>query len=395
MSEAISQSYQFWLDARKQNNFSIFEESLSKLVELKKQEANYLGYEGHLYNALLNQYERGATVGMVDPVFNNIRQPLKELIDKVANKPQVDDHFLQQHFDKSQQWKFSMQLLKEMQFDFEAGRQDISEHPFTTNFSSEDVRLTTRIDEKDISNMTWSCIHELGHGLYEQGLPAKEYGLPLGEYASLSIHESQSRLWENNVGRSSSFCKYMFPLLKSYFPTEMQKVSVEQFYHSINKVQPSLIRTEADELTYHFHVIIRYELEKKLMENSITVKDIPAYWNEQYKKYLGVDVPDDKRGCLQDVHWSHGSFGYFPTYSLGSLYAAQFFNAASSQIKDLQTEIVAGNFASLLQWLRTNIHQYGRKFTSEQLCERVTGEPLNIDHFMKYAREKYAGIYTS
>ncbi|MDI3322245.1 carboxypeptidase M32 [Pinibacter soli] len=394
MSEAISQSYQFWLDARKQNNFRLFEESLSKLVDLKKKEANYLGYEGHLYNALLNQYERGATVSMIDPVFNNIRQPLKELIDEVGNKPQVDDHFLQQHFDKSQQWKFSMQLLKEMQFDFDAGRQDISEHPFTTNFSSEDVRLTTRIDEKDISNMTWSCIHELGHGLYEQGLPAKEYGLPLGEYASLSIHESQSRLWENNVGRSISFCKYMFPLLKSYFPTEMQKVSVDQFYRSINKVQPSLIRTEADELTYHFHVIIRYELEKKLMENSITVKDIPAYWNEQYKKYLGVDVPDDKRGCLQDVHWSHGSFGYFPTYSLGSLYAAQFFNTALSQIKDLQSEIVAGNFAPLLQWLRTNIHQYGRKFTSEQLCERVTGEPLNIDHFMKYAREKYAGIYT-
>ncbi|MDH7462337.1 carboxypeptidase M32 [Chitinophagaceae bacterium 26-R-25] len=394
MSEAISQSYQFWLDARKQNKFGIFEESLSKLVDLKKQEANYLGYEDHLYNALLNQYERGATVAMIDPVFNNIRQPLKELIDEVGKQPQVDDHFLQQHFDKNQQWKFSMQLLKEMQFDFEAGRQDISEHPFTTNFSSEDVRLTTRIDEKDISNMTWSCIHELGHGLYEQGLPAKEYGLPLGEYASLSIHESQSRLWENNVGRSFSFCKYMFPLLKSYFPTEMQKVSTEQFYRSINKVQPSLIRTEADELTYHFHVIIRYELEKKLMENSITVKDIPAYWNEQYKKYLGVDVPDDKRGCLQDVHWSHGSFGYFPTYSLGSLYAAQFFNTASSQLKELQNEIVAGNFAPLLQWLRTNIHQYGRKFTSEQLCERVTGEPLNIDHFMKYARAKYTGIYT-
>ncbi|MBV4357024.1 carboxypeptidase M32 [Pinibacter aurantiacus] len=394
MSEAISQSYQFWLDARKQNKFGIFEESLSKLVDLKKQEANYLGYENHLYNALLNQYERGATVAMIDPVFNNIRQPLKELIDEVGKKSQVDDHFLQQHFDKNQQWKFSMQLLKEMQFDFEAGRQDISEHPFTTNFSSEDVRLTTRIDEKDISNMTWSCIHELGHGLYEQGLPAKEYGLPLGEYASLSIHESQSRLWENNVGRSFSFCKYMFPLLKSYFPTEMQKVSVEQFYRSINKVQPSLIRTEADELTYHFHVIIRYELEKKLMENSITVKDIPAYWNGQYKKYLGVDVPDDKRGCLQDVHWSHGSFGYFPTYSLGSLYAAQFFNTASSQLKELQNEIVAGNFAPLLQWLRTNIHQHGRKFTSEQLCERVTGEPLNIDHFMKYARGKYLGIYT-
>lgn len=393
MSEAVSRSYQYWLDARKQNNFSVFSNSLNELLILKKREAEYRGYEGHLYNALLNLYERGANVAMIDATFNNIRKPLKGLIDSISDKQQVDDHFLQQHFNRDRQWQFSMHLLKDMLFDFEAGRQDISEHPFTTNFSSGDVRLTTRIDENNISNMTWSCIHELGHGLYEQGLPESKYGLPLGEYASLSIHESQSRLWENNVGRSHAFCKYLHPVLMMYFPDQTKKITVEQFYKAINKVQPSLIRTEADELTYHFHVMIRYELEKKLLENSLTVKDIPAYWNEQYKNYLGVKVPDDKQGCLQDVHWSHGGFGYFPTYSLGSLYAAQFFKTAQKNITNLETSIGAGNFAPLLQWLRKNIHEYGRKYTSAGLCEKITGEPLNIAHFMDYATNKYKNIY--
>ncbi len=393
LSESIAKSYQFWLEARKQNDFTIFRNSLEELISLKRQEADYLGYETHPYNALLNQYERGATTTMVDTVFDSIHNPLKKLVEQIGNKPQTEDHFLQQYFDKDQQWKFSMRMLHDMQFDFDAGRQDISEHPFTTNFSSRDVRITTRIDESDISNMTWSCIHELGHALYEQGLTESEYGLPLGEYTSLSIHESQSRLWENNVGRSFAFCKYLLPIMQNYFPIQLRNISTTQLYAAINKVQPSFIRTEADELTYHFHVMIRYELEKKLIENSISVTDIPSYWNEQYKKYLGLNVPDDRTGCLQDVHWSHGSFGYFPTYSLGSLYAAQFYYAAKKEINNLETAIANGNFAILLQWLREKIHCHGRRHTSEQLCQAITGEGLNSNYFMQYANEKYSDIY--
>ena len=394
LSEVTSRSFQSWVEARKAGDFKIFEPFLAEMVDLKKQEANYLGYEGHIYNALLNQYERGATVEMLDRVFQSIQEPLKNLLDKISKKPPVDDGVLLQYFPRDQQWKFSMDLLKKMGFDFDSGRQDISEHPFTTSFSSSDVRITTRIDENDFGNMTWSCIHELGHGLYEQGLPPSEYGLPLGEFASLSIHESQSRLWENNVGRSFACWQYLFPILQQSFTKQFSNTTIEDFYRAINKVQPSLIRTEADELTYHFHVIIRYELEKKLMEGTIKVKDIPAYWNEQYKKYLGLDVPGDKQGCLQDVHWSHGSFGYFPTYSLGSLYAAQFFAKAANQVPELNVDIQNGRFQTLLSWLREHIHQYGRKYMSEELCVKLTGEPLNIEYFMKYATEKYSQIYS-
>jgi carboxypeptidase Taq len=286
-----------------------------------------------------------------------------------------------------------MELIRKLGFDFDAGRQDLSEHPFTTNFSAHDVRITTRISENDLSNMTWSCIHEVGHALYEQGLPVEEYGLPLGEYASLSIHESQSRLWENNVGRSEAFWQFHMPLLKKWFPGELGGLPEHDFYKGINKVQSTLIRTEADELTYHFHVMIRYEIEKLLIEGALEIKDIPAYWNEQYEKYLGITVPDDKQGCLQDVHWSHGSFGYFPTYSLGSLYAAQFFNAAKKQIPSLENDITNGNTETLLKWLRGNIHRHGRRFTGTQLCEHITGEALDIRYFLDYAAKKYGDIY--
>jgi carboxypeptidase Taq len=241
--------------------------------------------------------------------------------------------------------------------------------------------------------MTWSCIHEAGHALYEQGLPVDQYGLPLGEACSYSIHESQSRLWENNIGRSKGFWQHYYPQLQQHFRQQLGNISLDQFYKGINKVQPSLIRTEADEISYHFHVYIRYELEKRLLEGSLNTADIPLYWNEQYANLLDVAVPDDKQGALQDVHWSHGSFGYFPTYSLGSLYAAQFFAKAQKEMPHLEEQIDSGNTLPLLQWLRQNIHQKGRYFTSEELCEAVTGEPLNTAYFMQYAQNKYASIY--
>ena len=393
LSEASSRCFHSWLQARAANSFALFKDDLQQMVQLKKEEADLAGYEKHPYNALLDQYEKGATVALLDRVFSEIRVPLKEIMDRIAARPQVDDTFLRGDYPRQKQWDFGMELIRMMGFDFEAGRQDISEHPFTTSFNSQDVRITTRIDEHDFSHMTWSCIHETGHALYEQGLPANYYGLPLGEFASLSIHESQSRLWENNVGRSRNWWKTIYPRLQTVFPTQLKTTSLEQFYQGINKVQPSLIRTEADEVSYHFHVMIRYELEKQLIQGSLSVADIPHWWNENYKTWLGVIVPDDKRGCLQDVHWSHGSFGYFPTYSLGSFYAAQFFASAEKQVAGLHESIGQGHTARLLDWLRENIHRHGRHYTSEELCLQATGKPLEIKYFLDYLLDKYGNIY--
>ncbi|MCW3073573.1 MAG: carboxypeptidase [Flaviaesturariibacter sp.] len=393
MSEQINKTFHSWIEARKQNAFAVYEKDLDALVQLKKEEAEILGYEKHPYNALLDEFEKGATVEMLDKTFGDLLPKLKTILEKINIAVPVDDSFLRQHFPKDKQWNWGMYLIKELGFDFKAGRQDISEHPFSTSFSAKDVRITTRIDEADFGNMTWSCIHETGHALYEQGLLEENYGLPLGEACSYSLHESQSRLWENNVGRSERFWEHYFPKLKAHFPEQFGEVDLLTFYKGINKVAPSLVRTEADEITYHFHVFIRYELEKNLIEGLLTTKDIPAYWNEQYKKWLGVTVPDDKRGCLQDVHWSHGSFGYFPTYSLGSFYAAQFYAQAKKEIPNLENLIKTGDSSTLLSWLRKNIHPFGRKYSSEKLCHKVTAQSLSVEYFLNYVRHKYGSIY--
>ncbi len=393
LSENISKSFHSWIEARKRNSFKVFEKDLDAVLQLKRQEAELLGYEGHPYNALLDDYEKGCTVALLDKTFDEIRKPLKELLAKINSKKQVDNSFLHQFYPKQQQWDFGMKIIKQLGFDFEAGRQDLAEHPFTTSFNKNDVRITTRIDEKDCSSMIWSCIHEAGHALYEQGLPENEYGLPLGEPASLGMHESQSRLWENNIGRSLGFWKPAYPSLQKVFHAQLDKISVPEFYKAINKVESSFIRTESDELSYHFHIIIRYELEKLLIGGHLMTSDIPAWWNEQYKNYLGLEIPDDRKGCLQDVHWSHGSFGYFPTYSLGSFYAAQLFAAAEQQIPGLSRAVEAGDTRPLLGWLRRMIHQHGRMFTSEELCLKASGKTLDVQLFLRYLLDKFSKIY--
>ncbi|HJW17322.1 MAG TPA: carboxypeptidase M32 [Flavisolibacter sp.] len=394
LSDQVNKAFHAWIESRKQNNFSLFQPELDKLIALKKQETQLLGFEKHPYDALLDEFEKGCTVELLDKTFAGIIPVLKTLLEKIASSPQVNASFLHQAFPKEKQWEWGMHLVKQLNFDFQAGRQDISEHPFSTSFNSKDVRITTRIDEKDFANMTWSCIHEAGHALYEQGLLSENYGLPLGEACSYSIHESQSRLWENNVGRSLVFWRHFFPELQEFFPEQFKTVTVDQFYKGINKVQPSFIRTEADEITYHFHVYIRYELEKKLIEGSLSTGDIPAYWNDQYKQLMDITVPDDKNGCLQDVHWSHGSFGYFPTYSLGSFYAAQFFHQAEKEIPLLRQGLENGDTSLLLKWLREKIHSKGRFYTSEELCKSVTGTGLEINSFTSYLLDKYSSIYT-
>ena len=393
MSETVNQSYHAWAKARKENSFVLFEQPLHELIQLKKQEADMLGYEQHPYNALMNDYDKGLTVSKVDSLFVELKTPLLNLLDSLKNKRSIDNSFLFQEFKKDNQWEFGLEILNRIGFDFEAGRQDISLHPFTTNFSSKDVRVTTRIDEHDFSNMIWSCLHEGGHALYEQGLPADQYGLPLGEYCSLSIHESQSRLWENCIGRGLPFWQHNFKLLTNSFPKQLKDINIEKFYKGINSVSPSLIRTEADELTYHFHVMIRYEIEKMLIEGSLPTKDIPACWNEMYQKYLGIKVPDDNRGCLQDIHWSHGSFGYFATYSLGSLYAAQLYSTIEKKYPAVSEDLTNGKINSIQDWLKKEIYCNGRYYSSEELCKKATGETLQSSYFIEYATKKFSEIY--
>jgi carboxypeptidase Taq len=393
LSLQTSECFNAWIDARKQNNFDVFAPSLAKMVDLKRRQADLYGYTGHPYDALADEYEPGANVAMLDKLFEGIKRDLPPILAAIAQAPQVSDALFEQHYPKQQQWDFSMKVLELMGYDLEAGRQDISEHPFTTSFAPTDVRVTTRVDENNYASLLWSTIHEGGHALYEQGLPESEYGLPLGSAASLGIHESQSRLWENCVGRSKEFWNYFFPILQNYFATQLSGYQAQDIYKACNKVIPSLIRTEADELTYHFHVLIRYEIEKKLIDGSLATKDLRAAWNEGYQQYLGITPPDDKRGVLQDVHWSHGSFGYFPTYSLGSFYGAQFFAHAQQAIPGLNNHIANGDMKKLLQWLRTNIHCHGRRYDSETLCQKVTGEGLDTNYFLRYVRSKYADIY--
>lgn len=393
LTQQTSNSYNAWIDARRKSDFSLYAPELAKMIRLKKEQAELYGYVQHPYDALLDDYEKGATVAMLDPIFGMVKEQLPPLLQQICDAEQVDDSFFMQHFPKEKQFDFSMEVLRQMGYDFEAGRQDYSEHPFSTSFAPTDVRVTTRVDEHNLASLLWSSIHEGGHALYEQGLPEGQYGMPLGAAVSLSIHESQSRLWENCVGRSFRFWAYFYPRLQQQFPSQLDRVHLSDFYKATNKVQPSLIRTEADEVTYHFHVLIRYEIEKALLVNDIGVNDLAAVWNESYRKYLGLSAPNDLHGLLQDIHWSHGSFGYFPTYSLGSFYAAQFFEQASKDISGLSDQMKEGNYTNLLQWLRVHIHSHGRRYNSEELCKLITGRGLDFSSFMNYVREKYQAIY--
>ena len=393
LSTQTSKCYATWIEARRKNDFKVFKPSLQEMIVLKRQQADLYGYEGHPYNALLDDYEKGATVKLLDKVFDTVKKELPPLLDSIKNCVQVDDSLFAQHFNKQQQFNFTIELLGKMGYDFEAGRQDFSEHPFSTSFAPTDARVTTRVNEKDLSSIIWSSIHEGGHALYEQGLSTAQYGLPLGAAVSLSIHESQSRLWENCVGRSLVFWNYFYPVLKQYFPEQLAAFSTQDFYKAANKVTPSLIRTEADELTYHFHVMIRYEIEKELIAGNLNADNLSEVWNNYYQQFLGISSTNDLQGVLQDVHWSHGSFGYFPTYSLGSFYAAQFFEQALKDIPSLEKEIEASQFQNLVSWLRMNVHQYGRKHNSEALCLRITGKGLDFNSFMNYAQRKFCSIY--
>ena len=390
---ARSEAFETWEKARIKEDYKVFVPALKKIVELEREKAVLLGYEDHPYDSLLNIYEKRLTVSKLENLFGEVRREIVPLIKQIKNQNQVDDTFLYQYFDKDKQFDFSIELLKLMGYNFQAGRQDISTHPFTINFNAQDVRVTTRVNENDLSEVIWSTIHEGGHGLYEQGLLSNQYGLPSGEYVSLGIHESQSRIWENNIGRAKYWWKFIYPKLQNVFPEQLATVSLDDFYKAINKVQPSLIRTSSDELTYHVHVMIRYEIEKELLEGRIEVEELEDLWNQKYSDYLGVKPTKPTEGILQDVHWSHGSLGYFPTYSIGSFYASQFYTQAKKDIHNLESQLENGEVTNFLDLLRKKIHQHGKLYNAEQLCEKFTGEPLCIKYFITYAKQKYGAIY--
>lgn len=393
MSRATSKGFNAWQQARSAKDFSLFQSELEEIVIIKQEEATMQSEGGHLYNALLEEYEPGATVDMLDKLFVGVKSRLTELLDKVNGATAPKNIFEGKKFDKDRQWPLGLELLRQMGYDFDAGRQDLAPHPFCTNFNSNDVRVTTRVNEDDVFDMLSSCIHEGGHALYEQGLLPENYGLPAGNAISLGIHESQSRLWENNVGRSEAYWKANFGLLQNAFPQEFRGVNSSEVFKAVNIVAPSLIRVQADELTYHFHIMIRYEIEKALITGDLKVKDLPGAWNEMYHKYLGVRVPNDSVGVLQDIHWSYGSIGYFATYSLGSFYAAQFFKQAEKEIPGLATHIENGQLLPLKLWLNDKIHRHGRLLGAEELCKQVTGEGLQYEHFHSYLSGKLAQVY--
>jgi len=394
MARAGSLAFEAWHQARAESNYKLFQPYLEKNVELRIQLANYLGYQDRIYDALLDQFEPEMTSAQVETIFTPLKKEIVALTQAVARKSNaVDDAVLHREYDEQKQWDFGLEVIRRIGFDFARGRQDKAPHPFTTGFALNDVRITTRVSKNFLSMMLFGTIHETGHALYDMGYRAELERTPLGGAGSLGVHESQSRLWENVVGRSRGFWQYWFPRLREVFPARLADQTVESFYRAINKVEPSFIRVEADEVTYSLHVMLRFEIENALVERKLKVADVPEMWNVKMKEYLGIVPPNDAQGCLQDVHWSYGDLGYFATYSLGSMFAVQLYEKAVRDLPAIPEQIARGEFAELLVWLRKNVHTHGRKFTLDELARRVTGEPLQSRSYVAYLRKKCGEIY--
>jgi carboxypeptidase Taq len=392
-AQTVSQSIDMWAKARHSNDFAMFEPFLQKIIDLNKEKAKILGYKKHPLDPLLDSSEPDMTVDKLEKIFPELKKGLIVLLQKIKSRNQVKDDFLHQKFSQEKQIAFNQKLLKILPIDQDICRLDISNHPFSTGIHPEDVRITTRIAEDFLPSNIFSVLHESGHAMYEMNLPVKYFGSPICEAISLGIHESQSRWWETLIGKSYSFCDFLFPEIKKHFPHEFAKVSVLDFYKAINKVESSLIRVEADEVTYSLHVIIRYEIEKALMEGSLATKDIPKTWNEKMKQYLSITPPTDSLGCLQDIHWSMGAIGYFPTYTLGNINAAQFFEKFKLDHPSYKEKLSVGDLAFIKDWLKENIHQYGKTYSADEICMRISGKKLSSESYLKYLNEKYSEIY--
>jgi carboxypeptidase Taq len=383
-----------WEAARKSNDFAKFAPILEKTYELKRAQADALGYEEARYDALLEDYEPGEKASNLTTVLAKLRDALVPLVSAIRESGHHPDlSIMTRRFGIEQQTALGREVAASIGFDFNRGRLDVTAHPFCTGLGPHDHRLTTRYQENLLTSALFSTMHEAGHGIYEQGLPVEQYGLPAGEAVSLGIHESQSRMWENLVGRSKAFWQHFYPRVQGTFPGLLDDVSLDAFYFAINDVRPSLVRVEADEATYNLHILVRFELEQALLQDEIKAKDVPMAWREKYQTYLGIEPPDDADGCLQDVHWSAGLVGYFPTYSLGNLYASQFFETADAQLGGVHAQFSRGEFSPLRNWLRENIHSFGQRYTATQLVERVTGKPLSHEPLMRHLRGKLEPLY--
>ncbi len=380
-----SEAVHVWQEARKTNTFSLFYPYLEKIIEMCREKADRIGYKEHPYDALLDEFEPEMTTKECDLIFTPIIQKSKQLL---KNSKPLDDSFLNKSYSKNKQAAFGENLLDTIGFDRNFGRLDFSTHPFSSSSHPTDCRITTRIDIKDPMANIFSILHECGHAFYEMGLPKEHYGSPLGESVSLGIHESQSRFLEVFIGKSLPFWKHYFPKLKKTFPSQLGAVSLENFYFAIHKISPSFIRVEADDVTYPLHVMLRFQLEKQLVEGSIKASEIESAWNSLSGELLGITPKKASDGVLQDVHWSIGSFGYFPTYLLGTAYAAQFFEAFTQTNPDWQTRIEAGEFNFIRQWLSENIYQYGRQYLSKELVKKVTNQPFSDSALLKSLEEK-------
>jgi carboxypeptidase Taq len=394
LARVTTRAQQAWQEAREADDFAAFQPWLEKVVRLKREEAEAIGYKSVPYDALLDEYEPGATTSEITGVFNELRSELVPLVAAIvgANRQPRRD-LLEREYPADRQHAFAQECARTIGFDFEAGRLDVTAHPFCSGIGPGDTRLTTRYNPRRFSDGFFGTLHEAGHGIYDQGLDHEHYGTPAGSAVSLGIHESQSRLWENQVGRSRFFWEYFFPQARRTFPEALAEVDLDDFVFSINQVRPSYIRIEADEATYNLHIMLRFELEQALVSGDLKPADVPTAWNEKFSQAFPLKVPTDALGCLQDIHWSMGGIGYFPTYTLGNLYAAQFMEQARADLGALDADFRRGEFGRLKRWLNEKIHRPGQRHRATDLCRRVTQKPLSHRPLVNYLRNKYAALY--
>ncbi|KAA5546153.1 carboxypeptidase M32 [Roseiconus nitratireducens] len=396
LSVATVRGQQAWDAARKNDRFGDFRGALEQIITLKRDVGQRLaeGTSSSAYEALMDEYEPGASVAALTPVFADLKQRLTDLITRITDAPrQPRVELLSREYPIDAQRRFSAQIAHAVGFDFDRGRLDETSHPFCTTLGPQDCRILTRYEANWFPGGFFGTLHEAGHGMYEQGLRDDWFGLPPGSYVSLGIHESQSRLWENQVGRSLPFWKWLYPSAKSAFPDALDEVSLDELYFAVNHVRPSMIRVEADEATYNLHILIRFELEQALISGDLSVDELPMAWNEQYQRCLGIQPSNDAEGVLQDVHWSAGLFGYFPTYTLGNLAAAQLYAAAVTDMPDLEHDFSRGEFERLLHWLCERVHRHGRCYSGAELIKNATGDELSADHLMDYLESKLTPLF--
>ncbi len=387
MAETRVLAHEAWSEAREKSDFGIFRGPLSELIELCREQVGCRGFSHRPYDGLLDDYEQGANVDRIDAVFDDLKQHLVPLVDEACARETFSPPELTADYPVEKQQAFNREVAEAIGFDFDAGRIDTAVHPFCTSLGPRDTRLTTRYDRSDFRSSLFGVLHEAGHGLYDQGLPDEDYGLPAGDAVSLGVHESQSRLWENHVGRSLAFWEVWHPVACRYFPN-LEGLTPEDLYRSVNQAEKTFIRVEADEVTYDLHIILRYEIEKAIFAGDLELDGIPAAWNARFQSYFGIEVENDAMGCLQDIHWSMGGFGYFPTYSLGNLNASHLV-AAARRTDRIGEEMERGEFSGLLRWMREKVHRPGSEHLPDELIERAAGSPVSSEAHLAHLRERY------